>query len=124
MSKERILVIEDDTDNRALVVFLLESEGFQVLQSTDGKDGLEKVTVEQPDLVLLDMSIPEIDGWKLARQLKENENLRSIPVVALTGHTMPGDRQKALDAGCDGYITKPLDINSFAEQVREFLRAG
>jgi len=121
MDKGRILLIEDDSDNRALVCFLLQQEGFDVVQSVDGRDGLAKAQQFHPDLLLLDMGIPEIDGWKLARQLKDSEETRSICIVALTGHTMPGDRKRALEAGCDGYITKPLDIQNFVIQVTAYL---
>ena len=120
MKKRSILLIEDDADNRHLVRFMLEQEGYEVIEAFDGRDGLEKAKKIMPDLVLLDMSIPEIDGWKLASQLKKDEITHSLCVVALTGHTMAGDRQRALDAGCDGYISKPLDVHRFASQVLAF----
>jgi two-component system, cell cycle response regulator DivK len=122
MSKDRILVVEDDVDNLELVCFLLEQAGFEIVQARDGQEGLDLAFSEHPDMVLLDMSIPEVDGWNVARQLKGREETRAILIVALTGHTAPGDRKKALEAGCDGYITKPLDIPDFVEQVKGYMR--
>ena len=121
MEKARILVVEDNPDNRGLVCFLLEGAGFQVLQAEDGRQALEIARKEPPDLVLLDMSIPEVDGWTVASRLKTASETRSICVVALTGHTLPGDRKKALDSGCDGYISKPLDVPNFVSQVTAYL---
>ncbi len=116
-----IQVIEDDADNLNLVRFLLQAEGFKVFLAKDGHEGYETALAFHPDLILLDMSIPEIDGWTLARRLKDSPGTRDICIVSLTGHTMPGDRKKALDAGCDGYISKPLDIANFVNQVNAFL---
>lgn len=119
--KGRILVVEDNIDNMDLFRFLLEEAGYEVLQARTGRIGLEMAFAHHPDLILLDMSIPEIDGWKVARQLKDDPRTTAICVVALTGHTLPGDRKKALDAGCDGYITKPLDVPNFAVQIDGFI---
>ena len=121
MSKGCILIVEDDEDNLELVCFLLKQAGFDVLQARDGRQGMELAFSRRPDMILLDMSIPEIDGWKLARQLKDDPETRGISVVALTGHTAPGDRKRAIDAGCDGYISKPLDLPAFTEQVTAYL---
>jgi CheY-like chemotaxis protein len=121
MDKARILLIEDDEDNLELVRFLLNQEGYEVLLARDGRRGLELAETEQPNLILLDMSIPEIDGWKLAGILKHSPKTHAIGIVALTGHTAPGDRKRAIDAGCDGYISKPLDIPAFAGQVGGYL---
>lgn len=121
MEKARILVIEDDEDNLELVRFLLDQEGYEVQLARDGRRGLEMAETERPNLILLDMSIPEIDGWKLAGILKQSPKLRGTSIVALTGHTAPGDRKRAMDAGCDGYISKPLDIPAFAGIVGEYL---
>lgn len=122
MSKGSILVVEDNEDNLELVCFLLEQAGFEVLQATDGRAGLDLALLHTPDMVLLDMSIPEVDGWKVARQLKDNSETQKIIIVALTGHTAPGDRMRALNAGCDGYISKPLDIPSFTDQVAGYMQ--
>lgn len=121
MSKGRVLVIEDNRDNLELIRFLLEQGSFEVFTAMDGRDGLEKARTHHPQIVLLDMSIPEIDGWHLARALKSARETSDILIIALTGHTLPGDRKKALEAGCDGYISKPLDVPHFAEQVENYL---
>lgn len=121
MGKGRILIVEDNIDNLDLVRFLLEQDGYEVIQARDGRSGLELAKTDRPDLILLDMSIPEIDGWKVARQLKDTPETSHICIVALTAHILPGDRKKALDAGCDGFISKPLDIPTFAEEVSTYL---
>ena len=122
MAQSTILVIEDNPDNLELVKFLLEKAGFNVIGETDGKKGLAALQEKRPDLILLDMSIPEIDGWSLAKQIKSDPQTASILVVALTAHTLPGDRKRALDAGCDGFISKPLDVPNFVSQVSSYLR--
>jgi CheY-like chemotaxis protein len=121
MSKGRVLVIEDNIDNMDLVRFLLEQVDYEVQEARDGRTGLDLAYQDHPDLILLDMSIPEVDGWKVARQLKDDPRTSTICIVALTAHILPGDRKKALDAGCDGFISKPLDIPSFAGQVSAYL---
>lgn len=121
MSKARILVIEDNLDNYDLVQFLLSQEGYEVLGAANGRTGGEMVREIRPDLVLLDLSLPQISGWELASSLKSDPETANVPILALTGHTLPGDREKALAAGCDGYISKPIDINEFIEQVKEFI---
>jgi CheY-like chemotaxis protein len=117
MPTARILVIEDNMDNYDLVRFLLEQEGYTVLGAYDGRQGLAMVREQLPEIILLDLSIPEIDGWELAAQLKADPHTARIAILALTGHTLPGDRQRALDAGCDDYISKPLDIPVFLQTV-------
>jgi two-component system, cell cycle response regulator DivK len=121
MSKGRVLIVEDNIDNLDLVKFLLEQEDFEVLQARDGRSGIEVARAGEPELILLDMGIPELDGWQVARQLKEDPQTSGICIVALTAHILPGDRKKALDAGCDGFISKPLDIPTFVEQVSDYL---
>jgi two-component system, cell cycle response regulator DivK len=121
MRKARILVIEDNLDNYDLVRFLLQQEGYDVMGAYDGRTGLTLARERKPDLILLDLSIPEISGWNLAAQIKANPETAHIRILALTGHTLPGDRKRALDAGCDGYISKPLDIPDFIEQIETSL---
>ncbi len=121
MSKGCVLVIEDNIDNMDLVHFLLEQVGYEILEARDGRTGLEIAYQRLPDIILLDMSIPEVDGWKVAQQLKNDPQTKSICIIALTAHILPGDRKKALDAGCDGFISKPLDIPNFAGQVDAYL---
>ncbi len=122
MSKGRILIVEDDEDNLELVCFLLRQGGYEILEAKDGRTGLEIALTQQPDMILLDMSIPEVDGWKAARQLKDDPRTNGILIIALTGHTAPGDRKRALDAGCDGYISKPLDLPAFRSEVDDYMR--
>ncbi len=122
MSAGRILVIEDNLDNLELVSFLLERAGFQIIQATDGRSGLEIARTEQPDLILMDLTIPEIDGWHLAKQLKQDPATAGIPLIAMTAHILPGDRKKAIDSGCDGYITKPLDIPNLIPTIEKHIK--
>lgn len=112
----RILVVEDNEDNLSLVRFLLEQAGYEVQEARNGQQAIEMAQT-LPDMILLDMGIPEVDGWTVARRLKDDPHTRDLCIVALTGHILPGDRKKALDAGCDGFISKPLDIPNFIPQV-------
>jgi two-component system, cell cycle response regulator DivK len=121
MSKGTILLIEDNIDNLDLVRFLLEDADYTVAAATDGRTGLKMAFEHRPCLVLLDLSIPEINGWSLAEMFKSNNRIRHIPLIALTAHALPGDRKRALDAGCDGYISKPLDIANFVAMIEEYL---
>ena len=121
MGTARILVIEDNPDNLELVKFILEQAGYDVVGISDGKKGLAWLADNRPDLILMDMSLPEIDGWKLSRQIKDDPRTQGITVVALTAHTLPGDRKRAMDAGCDGFISKPLDVPNFAATVAGYL---
>ncbi len=122
MSKGRILIVDDNVDNQELVRFILERADYEVMVAMDGNEGLKKTLELKPDLVLLDMSMPEMDGWDVARKLKAEPEAAGICVVALTAHILPGDRKKALDAGCDGYISKPLDVPNFTGQIASYLR--
>jgi CheY-like chemotaxis protein len=122
MSKPRVLFVEDNVDNFELVRFLLERAGYQVFSAANGVEGVEMAKREQPDLILMDLSLPEMDGWHATAQLKADEETRNIPVLALTAHTLPGDRKRAIDAGCDGYISKPINAGSFDKLVTTLLR--
>jgi two-component system, cell cycle response regulator DivK len=122
MTAGRILVIEDNLDNLELVSFLLERGGFETLKATDGRSGLEIAHTDLPDLILMDLTIPEIDGWHLAQQLKQDPATANIPLLAMTAHILPGDRKKAMDSGCDGYITKPLDIPNFIPNIEKHIK--
>ena len=121
MPKGRILVVEDDKDNRELILFLLQKADYETLTAIDGGQGMQMALTYKPDLILLDLTIPGLDGWKLAGRLKKHAELKAIPVIAVTGHTLPGDRRQAIESGCDGYITKPLDVTTFLLQVEAFL---
>ena len=119
---KKILIVEDNQDNRELLIKILKVKGFRLIEAVDGEDALQKVSVERPDLILMDISIPKIDGYEVTRRLKNQPDFQDIPVIALTAHAMKGDREKALKAGCDGYITKPINIRELPNQVIDFLK--
>lgn len=121
MSKPRILVVEDNRDNMTLIVDVLLSLDYIVLQAMDGEAGLALAQSEKPDLILMDLSLPKIDGWEATRQIKADPKLNHIPVLALTAHAMVGDRERALEAGCDDYISKPIDLPKLAAKLMHFL---
>src|SRR5262245_43440093 len=105
----KVLVVEDDEMNRDMVSRRLELEDLQVVQAADGLEGIALARSEAPDLILMDISLPELDGWQATQRLKEDPKTRDIPVIALTAHAMNGDAQRFLEAGCDAYETKPID---------------
>jgi CheY-like chemotaxis protein len=104
-----------------LIKFLLNKAGYDVLTAMDGYQGLELIRSQIPDLVLLDLAIPGIDGWHVAQQIRQDEQTASIPIVAVSAHILPRDRQEAIKAGCNGFLNKPLDIVNFSANVEEFL---
>lgn len=114
----RILLIEDNELNRDMLTKRLTRRGHEIIFATDGAQGVEMARSQRPDLVLMDLSLPEIDGWQAARILKNDAGTRQIPVVALTAHAMAGDREKALEAGCDEYATKPVDLPLLLEIIQ------
>jgi CheY-like chemotaxis protein len=120
--KARILLIEDNEQNRYLARFLLEQGGHEVLQAETGPLGLEMAAAMKPDLILLDIQLPGMDGHAVARNLKGNAELRSIPVIAVTSYAMAGDREKCLEAGAEGYIEKPINPETFLTEIEAFLR--
>ncbi|MDX1812385.1 MAG: response regulator [Gammaproteobacteria bacterium] len=117
----RILLVEDNEMNRDMLKRRLERRDFTVLVAVDGVQGVEMVKSEKPDVVLMDMSLPEMDGWTATRTLKADDEVKHIPVIALTAHAMSGDREKALEAGCDDYETKPIDFEHLLSKVQKFL---
>lgn len=119
---KKILVVEDVELNMDLLVQLLEDE-YQVLTATDGAAGIELAEREQPDLILMDLSLPVMDGWEAARRIKTNDRLKHIPIIALTAHAMVGDAEKARRAGCDDYMPKPLDEDLLFEKLDQLLEA-
>lgn len=119
-----ILYIEDNFDNRMLVRRLLEHEGFLVLEAQNAHEALALLQTQQPDLILMDINMPEIDGYTLTRQIKATPQTSQIPIIALTANVMRGDKERTLRAGCDGYIEKPIDIDTFIEQVNQFLNGN
>jgi CheY-like chemotaxis protein len=117
MSKGRILVVEDNMDNYELVRFILERAGYDVFLAVNGRDGVAAARFQKPDLILMDLGMPEMDGWNAARQLKADELTRLIPLYALTAHTLPSDRKRAMEAGCDGYVSKPIHMDAFLGMI-------
>ena len=106
----KILLVEDNEMNRDMLSRRLQRRGHEVALAVDGAEGVSMAHAQKPDLILLDMSLPVLDGWEAARQLKAADDTRAIPIIALTAHAMAGDREKALDAGCDDYDTKPIEL--------------
>jgi two-component system, cell cycle response regulator DivK len=121
MSKGRILVVEDNMDNYELVRFLLERAGYDVFLAMNGRDGVAAARLQKPDLILMDLTMPEMDGWVAAEKLKADEITKSIPLYALSAHTLPSDRKRALEAGCDGYVSKPIHMAGFLDVVERAL---
>jgi two-component system, cell cycle response regulator DivK len=117
---KKILIIEDVAMNRDLLVQLLEDK-YELVEAADGREGLELVVRERPDLVLLDITLPEIDGWEVARRIRADESLARIPLVACTAHAMAGDAEKAYAAGCNGYLSKPVDEDELWRLVAQLL---
>lgn len=116
-----ILLIEDNEQNRYLVTYLLSARGWKVVPAEDGPEGLRLAAEAQPALILLDIQLPGMDGYAVARALRETPELDAIPVIAVTSYAMPGDRENCMAAGCDGYLEKPIDPQTFAAQVEKFL---
>jgi len=117
----KILLVEDNEMNRDMLRRRLERRGYRVLVAVDGRQGLEMAASESPDLILMDMSLPELDGWEAARRLKTDPRLSSIPLIALTAHAMAGDREKAMEAGCNDYDTKPVDLPRLLVKIEALL---
>ena len=117
----KILLVEDNEMNRDMLSRRLERRGYEVVVAVDGEEGVARARAELPDLVLMDMSLPVLDGWEATRQLKAAPETKSIPVVALTAHAMAGDREKALEAGCDDFDTKPIDLPRLLGKIESLL---
>lgn len=122
MSEEKLVFhVEDNADNRLLVRRLLSAYGYQVVEADSAAKARELLKTCQPDLILMDINMPDIDGYTLTNELKMMPNLMSVPIVAITANVMKGDRERTLSAGCDGYIEKPIDVDRFIEQVERFI---
>lgn len=121
MSK-RILVIEDTEDNRRILRDLLTNAGFQVIEANDGERGVAAAAEHRPDLILMDIQLPVVDGYEAARRIKSDSNLRTIPIIAVTSYALSGDEAKARSAGCDGYIAKPFSPRQILAMARSFLQ--
>ncbi len=123
-NKGIILYIEDDPNNRNLVRRVLESEGYSLVEAPSAVQAMDYLETNLPNLILMDINMPEMDGYSLTAKIKAIPRYNKIPVVAITANVMRGDREKSLEAGCDGYIQKPIDIDILAQQVERFLRSS
>ena len=117
----KILLVEDNEMNRDMLARRLERRGYTIVIAVDGGEGVARAREDDPDLILMDMSLPVLDGWEATRQLKADEATRAIPVIALTAHAMSGDKEKALAAGCDDYDTKPIELPRLLEKIETLL---
>ena len=120
----KILVVEDNEENRDSLARRLRRRGFEVLLAVDGQAGVEAAKADKPDLVLMDMNMPELDGWEATRQIKAAAGLEALPVIALTAHAMGGDRERAIAAGCADYHTKPIEFPKLLAQIEATLQAS
>lgn len=119
---KRILVVDDNEDSRELVKKILKKHGYEIIEAVDGEDAIVKAVAYRPDLILMDISIPKIDGYEVTKRLKSRVDFKEIPIIAFTAHAMKGDQEKALEAGCDGYISKPINVRDFPEQIKLYLK--
>ncbi|HMK56692.1 MAG TPA: response regulator [Dissulfurispiraceae bacterium] len=117
---KKVLIIEDNDQNMYLMTFILEKYGYEVIAAREGVEGIAAAQLTGPDLILLDIQLPVMDGYAVAKQLRLNPSLVKTPIIAVTSYAMPGDREKALEAGCDGYIEKPINPDTFISQVESF----
>ncbi len=117
----KILLVEDNEMNRDMLSRRLERKGYQIIMAVDGQEGVAKARSERPDLILMDMSLPGIDGWEATRQLKGAEDTKGIPIIALTAHAMASDEQRAREAGCDDFDTKPIELPRLLEKMLQLL---
>lgn len=117
----KLLLVEDNEDNRDMLSRRLERKDFDVTLAVDGLDGINKAKENIPDLILMDMSLPVMDGWQATRALKDDPSTKNIPIIALTAHAMSSDRDKAMDAGCDDYDTKPVDLKRLLGKIEKLI---
>jgi len=120
--KRTVLIIEDNEQNLYLATFLLERSGYKIEAARSGLEGIELASRIQPDLILLDIQLPQMDGYAVARALRQNPVLTEVPVVAVTSYAMVGDRERALEAGCNGYIEKPINPDTFRNEIEKYLK--
>jgi two-component system cell cycle response regulator DivK len=122
-NKGTILYVEDDANNRTLIRRVLMADGYEVVEAPSASEALVIVSKNfKPDLILMDINMPEMDGYTLTARLKEFEQLKKVPIIAVTANVMRGDREKSLEAGCDGYIQKPIDIDLLTQQIEHFIK--
>ena len=121
MDAPKILYVEDDFQNRVLVRRVLQAYGFTVVEAEDGREGLRVAEEMLPDLILMDINLPEMDGYEVTARIKQIDSLAHVPIIAMTANVMKGDREKTLATGCDGYIPKPIDVDLLPEQINKYL---
>jgi len=119
--KRRILVIEDHEDNRRILRYLLTSAGYEVIEAITGEEGVASAEAQRPDLILMDIQLPGLDGYQATRRIKANPDLRRIPIIVVTSYALSGDDVKALAAGCDAYVTKPFNPRQLLAKIQEYL---
>jgi CheY-like chemotaxis protein len=119
----KVLLIEDNEMNRDILFRRLSRRGYEVVCAVDGTQGIEMARSEQPDIILMDLGLPEVDGWEATRRVKADQETRHVPIIGLTAHAMSGDREKALAAGCDEYDTKPVELERLIEKIERLLAA-
>jgi len=124
MGKAKILYIEDNIDNMILVKRILEIEGYEVIQAETGEEGLAKAFESHPDIVITDINLPDIDGYTITTKLKQDQGTAHIPIIAMTANVMKKDKQTVFEAGCDGYISKPIDVDELPIQIENFLKGN
>ncbi len=120
----KILLVEDNEMNRDMLSRRLGRKGYDVVIAVDGQEGVDRARSEAPDLILMDMSLPVKDGWTATRELKDDPSTAATPIIALTAHAMSGDRERALEAGCDDYDTKPIELPRLLEKIKTLLQPG
>ncbi|MBI5324280.1 MAG: response regulator [Ignavibacteriae bacterium] len=118
---KRVLIIEDNADNMYLMKFILEANNINVIMATTGLEGIETALKEKPDLILMDIQLPDINGLEVTKRIRESDISNSIPILAVSSYAMTGDKQKALDAGCNGYIEKPIEPETIMDKINKFL---
>jgi len=121
MERKKILVVDDDKKNRYLVSFLLEKEGFEVVMATNGFEGIEAAKKQQVDLIIMDIKMPKMNGYETTKRIRRLKKYKSIPIIALTSYAMMEDKEKAIKAGCTGYMSKPITPEIFTEEIKKFL---
>lgn len=119
-----VLLVEDNEDNRIVYSTILQHFGYRVMEALNGEEGISKARTEQPDLILMDISIPVIDGWEATQVLKRDPKTRRIPIIALTAHALASDREKAMEVGCDSYLAKPCEPKTVVSEVERFIGRG
>ena len=121
MERKKILIVDDNEKNRYLISFILEKNGIGVVTANDGFEGVEAARKQRVDLVIMDIKMPKMDGYEATREIRKLEDYQSVPIIALTSYAMAEDKKKALEAGCDGYIAKPINPETFMDEIRKYL---